>query len=171
MKILAISDNHGDFFAMEEVRSIYEEDIDLWLHCGDSELKEDSPHWQYFKTVRGNMDFTDEYPYSRVEEYYGEKFLVAHGHKHRVKASFEPLKQAAKEAGARIVLYGHTHVAKVDKEDDIYFINPGSITQPRGAIRKGSYAIIEINGDEGKVIFYDEDHKELTELNQDLLLK
>lgn len=168
MKILAISDNHGDIYAMEEIYSIYEEDIDLWLHCGDSELNEDNPHWQYYKTVRGNMDVTDAYPISRLEEYYGEKFLLVHGHKHRVKSSFSILKKEAEEAGARIALYGHTHVPKVDKEDGIYFINPGSITQPRGPIHKGSYAIIDIDGNNGKVSYYDEDHNELIELTQEL---
>jgi hypothetical protein len=168
MKVLAISDNHGDIYAMEEIYSIYEGEIDRWIHCGDSELTEEHPHWQYYKTVRGNMDFTDAFPISRVEEYYGERFLVVHGHKHQVKMSFAPLKKEAQEEKARIAFYGHTHIPQVDKEDGIYFINPGSIAQPRGPIRKGSYAIVEINGDEGKVTYYDEDHNELKELSQSL---
>ena len=45
----------------------------------------------------------------------------------------------AKENGAiNYIFYGHTHVAKVDKMDDIFFINPGSISQPRGQLRIGS---------------------------------
>lgn len=170
MKILVISDNHGDTYAMEEIYSIYEEDIDLWIHCGDSEFMEDHPQWSAFKTVLGNMDFSTVFPISRVEEYQGERFLILHGHKHHVKRTYDLLKEEAKDEGARIVFYGHTHVPKVDKENGIYFINPGSIAQPRGPIRKGSYAIVELNGDEGYITFYDEDHNELAELSQTLYL-
>lgn len=168
MKILVVSDNHGDTYAMEEIFSIYEKEVDRWIHCGDSELEDDHPHWQYYRTVQGNMDITNSFPISRVEEYYGEKFLVAHGHKHQVKMSFAPLIKEAKEVGARIVFYGHTHIPKVDKEDGIYFINPGSIAQPRGPISKGSYAILELDGDNGEITYYDEDHNKINELSQDI---
>lgn len=168
MKILAISDNHGDIYAMEEIYSIYQEEVDLWIHCGDSELKEDHPHWQYYQTVRGNMDRTDAFPITRIEEYYGEKFVIAHGHKHHVKMSFEALKKEAEKEEARFVFYGHTHIPRVDKEDGIYFINPGSIAQPRGPISMGSYAILDLEGDNGKVTYYDEDHNELSELSESI---
>jgi len=37
MKILIMSDTHGDSRVIDKVRSFYPE-IDLLIHCGDSEL-------------------------------------------------------------------------------------------------------------------------------------
>ncbi|WP_080146852.1 metallophosphoesterase family protein [Marinilactibacillus piezotolerans] len=170
MKVLVISDNHGEAYLMEEIFSIYQEEVDVWIHCGDSEFKEDNPVWQTYQTVRGNMDITKAFPETNVIEYYGQKFFVAHGHLHHVKTSFDALKKAARKEDCQIVFYGHTHIPKVDKEEGIYFINPGSISQPRGPINKGSYAILEIENNSGNITFYDEDHHSLPQLSQKIEL-
>lgn len=170
MKALVISDNHGDTYYMEEIFSIYQGEVDVWIHCGDSELTEQSPLWQNFQTVKGNMDVTDSFPESNVIKYYDQKFLVAHGHLHKVKSSFDLLKKEAAKEGIQIVFYGHTHIPRVDHEDGIYFINPGSIAQPRGPINKGTYAIVELEGNSGMVQYFDEDHNPVSQLNQKIEL-
>lgn len=168
MKTLIVSDNHRDVYRLEELISIYEDEIDLWLHCGDSEFGENHTVWSTFKTVKGNMDWESNFPGTRVEEINDTTFAMVHGHRHDVRYSLEPMAEVARENNASIVFYGHIHIAKVDKQDDVFFINPGSISQPRGSLRVGSYAIYEENS-EGKFIrFYDWNHNELDELSQKL---
>jgi len=170
VKVLVVSDNHKDEASLEELVNIYEEEgIDLWLHAGDSEFGSDHIAWNTFKTVKGNMDWESEFPMVRVETVAENPFVLLHGHKHQAKYSRDSMAAVAEENNAHIVFYGHTHVAKVDKMDEIFFINPGSITQPRGGLRIGSYAIYEQNDDDAMVRFYDWDHNELTELSQKLV--
>lgn len=170
MKALVISDNHGETYHMEEIFSIYQDEVDVWIHCGDSEFDLENPLWQNYQTVKGNMDNTNAFPDSNVINFYDHKFLVAHGHLHKVKSSFELLKKEAESEEIQIVFYGHTHIPRIDKENGIYFINPGSITQPRGPVNKGTYAIVELEGNVGTVQYFDEDHNPVSQLNQKIEL-
>ena len=56
-----------------------------------------------------------------------------------------------------LILYGHTHLPRLDVIDETIYFNPGSITIPKGG-NKPSYAIwdnhkIEIISNKGEVIF------------------
>lgn len=168
MKLLVVSDNHRNESSLEELIYLYEDQIDLWLHCGDSEFSSTHPIWNTFKTVSGNMDRRNEFSGHLIETMGDETFVVVHGHRHQVKFSFEPMEELAKENDARIVFYGHTHIAKVDQKNGIYFINPGSIAQPRGPLREGSYAIYEKNGKDEYITFYDWNHNKIEDLSQSL---
>ena len=169
MKVLIVSDNHRDEASLEDLIYIYEKEIDLWLHCGDSEFGVDHPVWNTFVTVQGNMDWENKLPKIAVEENEGTRFAVLHGHNHQVRRSLEPMEEVAEANNVSIVFYGHTHVAKVDEQNGVYFINPGSITQPRGANKVGSYAIYEEVGKDRFIRYYDWNHNELQELSQELL--
>lgn len=151
---------------MEEIFSIHQGDTDEWIHCGDSEFMEDYPLWQHYKTVLGNMDITNKYELSRIEQVGNFKYLLVHGHKHGVKTSFHQLIGLAQAEDIKLVFYGHTHIPKVEKEEGIFFINPGSITQPRDR-DKGTYLVIETDEDESNasLTFYDRDHTVLRDLS------
>lgn len=168
MKVLIASDNHRDVESLNDLVHIYKDEIDLWLHCGDSEFGSDHSIWQTFKTVKGNMDWEHNFSEVLIEEYKGTTFGVVHGHHHQVRQSMEPMAEVAHDNNVDIMFYGHTHIAKVDQLDDLFFINPGSIAQPRGLLRVGSYAIYEENEDGQWITFYDWNHNELTELSQKL---
>ena len=168
MKVLIVSDNHGDLASLEELINIYENEIDLWLHCGDSEFNASHPIWDTFKTVTGNMDRDPNLLDYRVETYEDETFLIVHGHRQQVRMTLEPMAELARENNAQIVFYGHTHVAQVDQIDGLYFINPGSIVQPRGSLRVGTYAIYEKKNQEEMITYYDWNHNKVEELSQKL---
>lgn len=168
MKVLIVSDNHKDEASLEDLIYIYEKEIDLWFHCGDSEYGMDHPVWKKFITVQGNMDWENKFPKIAVEESEGTRFVVLHGHNHQVRRSVEPMVEVAKANDASIVFYGHTHVAKVEEQKGTYFINPGSITQPRGSSKVGSYAIYEEKEKDRFIRYYDWNHNELGELSQRL---
>lgn len=166
MKLIIVSDNHGDTYYMEEILSIYENEVDSWIHCGDSEMKEDHPLWQNYKTVIGNMDYATGFELERLVEFNENKILVVHGHKHAVKKSNEEMKKRAKEEGVNIVFFGHTHIPSVEQEDGILFINPGSLTQPRDR-NVGTYLFMDLDRDSEEVslVFYDQNHNKLEELS------
>ncbi|MFO8069965.1 MAG: YfcE family phosphodiesterase, partial [Alkalibacterium sp.] len=115
MKLVVVSDNHGNTYYMEEIYSIHQADTDEWIHCGDSELMEDHPLWHHYKTVLGNMDITDKYKVSRIERFGEFRYLLVHGHKHEVKRNYDQLAELAKSHDVKVVFYGHTHIPKVEK--------------------------------------------------------
>lgn len=168
MKALIVSDNHGNIQILEELIDLYQDEVDVWLHCGDSEFMSTAAIWETFKPVRGNMDTGYALPLEHLETFGDERLLVVHGHNHRVGFTLDFINELAREQTADIVFYGHTHIATVDKIKDIYFINPGSIVQPRGALRVGSYAIYEKNKDGRFIRFYDWNHNEIPELSTEL---
>ncbi len=51
-----------------------------------------------------------------------------------------------------IALYGHTHVARVDKVNDLLMMNPGSIKSPRSKMVP-SYLILNITKDSIDYVF------------------
>lgn len=167
MKILVASDNHREETGLYDLLNIYD-DIDLWLHCGDSEFGIHNPLWSSFNTVKGNMDWENAFPNIRIEEVNDNRFIVVHGHNHQVRKSYELLLEEATKYNAGVVFYGHTHIAKVDQVNGVYFINPGSISQPRGSLQMGSYAIYENNEENSFIHFYDWNHNKIQELSQKL---
>lgn len=171
MRLLVLSDNHGNEIIMKEIYALYQEDIQLWVHCGDSEFDEFHPMWNIFKTVQGNMDITNAFPTEDICRFEDLKIAIAHGHLHNVKTTFAPLKELADSGEAKIVFYGHTHIPRIDKEDGIYFINPGSVSQPKGEFDIGTYAIIELEGKEGHIDFYDVNHNLIDSMSQEMQLK
>ena len=53
--------------------------------------------------------------------------MLVHGHRQGVKEDLERLYFTALEAGADLVLFGHTHRALHEQEGKVEFLNPGSI--------------------------------------------
>ena len=73
----------------------------------------------------------------------GRRVLMCHGHLYQVGMGLSHIKQKARDMGANIVLFGHTHVPVNMEENGILFLNPGSLTKPRGG-SACSYALLEI---------------------------
>ena len=159
MKILVISDTHGDKHRMEHVIA-NNQDVDLIIHCGDSELEAAYFDNKEIQIVRGNCDFDEHYPEERILELNQERFLVVHGHKHNVKSTLMPLFYRAKEVEATVVCFGHSHLLGAELQDGILFVNPGSLTNPRGRKEK-SYALLEKNDSNWIVTFFNEENKEI----------
>lgn len=159
-----VSDNHGDRYILSELIDIYQDEMDELIHCGDSELSPSDSVWDALNTVKGNMDFTDGYPVTRVEEAAGETLFITHGHLHRVKSTFDQVVREAKEAGARFAFYGHTHEPAIDIQDGVCLINPGSISQPRGRNTHKTYALIDLTERQLSIRYFDENHNEVKTL-------
>lgn len=105
--------------------------------------------------VRGNCDsevdeMVIEFPmmstYSTVL-YNGRRLFLTHGHIYH-----EDNLPNLKEGDA--IIYGHTHLPKLEKKGNIFIINPGSITFPKennpnsyGILEENIFRIKDLNGD------------------------
>lgn len=147
MKILAISDTHQWRENIEKVLEL-EKGIDLVLHMGDSE--DDMAYIESIcdcpvEAVRGNCDYGYILPEtSVVEPVEGIRMFMTHGHRFGVKSNEDRLVQAAKDNGASVALYGHTHEQFLMEIDGVLVINPGSLTYPRPRGQHPGYAVLEV---------------------------
>ncbi|WP_303220499.1 metallophosphoesterase family protein, partial [Enterococcus asini] len=57
MKYLVVSDNHGDRQILVDLVNHFQEQVDLFIHCGDSELPADDELFAIYQGVGGNCDF------------------------------------------------------------------------------------------------------------------
>lgn len=147
MKVLIVSDTHGRCFYLEKVLEKLQ-DIDLLIHLGDFEGGEDyirhiSPC--AVEMVSGNCDFfngLDRVKFIQLGKY---NIMLTHGHRYGVKYEIDTIREVAKENGADIVMFGHTHMPFLDLSGEIWAVNPGSITCPRQPGRIPTCIIMDID--------------------------
>ncbi|MEH7176414.1 metallophosphoesterase family protein [Neobacillus vireti] len=167
-KILVVSDSHGLTEELEEIRERHLNNVDLMIHCGDSEIMPDEEVMKGYLTVRGNCDF-DNYPLETTTMVAGRKLFITHGHKYSVKTSLMNLSYKAAEVAANIVCFGHSHVLGAEVIGGTLYLNPGSIRLPRGRIEK-TYVILDLLEDKIKMSVYDISGRELKELANEFVL-
>ena len=51
-----------------------------------------------------------------------------------------------------VLLLGHTHIPFIDKSENRLIINPGSVGQPRDKDPRASYAVIDLENLQAKII-------------------
>ncbi|MGM9919611.1 MAG: metallophosphoesterase [Bhargavaea sp.] len=156
-RIAVMSDSHGD---KETVRQFLDKQSgsDYLVHCGDSELSAEDMLLREMIAVKGNCD-QEGLPENRMLECGSFQVLVTHGHLDRVKTGLLPLRYRAEEAGADIVLFGHTHLYGAEVHDGILFVNPGSTHRPPPG-RPATYAVIEEKAEGVSVSFLQTDGTE-----------
>ena len=141
-KIGVISDSHG---ALANVRAASEalKECSYILHLGDHERDADEigeKNGVHVIALAGNCDLFSQAPTEAVFEVERVRVLGVHGHREGVKNGLLHLSLKAEQAGARLVLFGHTHIPGILTESGIIFVNPG-------ALRDGRYAVVEIDGE------------------------
>lgn len=147
MKILVVSDTHGDVNSL--LRAVKAQpEAEVIVHCGDGDeqvqLLKDTYKDKMIVGVRGNCDWNSFLPSKETLKICGKKIFITHGHLYNAKMGLYKVVCAAREEGADILLYGHTHIAMNTYEDGLYVMNPGSCSG-----YMASYGILEIteNGD------------------------
>ena len=145
MRIIVISDSHGRRSSIDYALQSHPDARHVFFlgdNIRDVEAIADYHTDRIFHIVTGNCDGDTMYPVTELCTVGGVKIIYTHGHHHSVKYTTAPLLEAAKKAGAKIALYGHTHIAKTEYIDGIYIVNPGSISLSREGAN--SYAVIDI---------------------------
>ena len=88
--------------------------------------------------VPGNCDGRrPDLPEQRVFTLEGCRLLMTHGHIYHVKMGPGAAIRAAREAGAHLLCFGHTHEAYCEFQNGMWVVNPGSI----GSLAKPTYAV------------------------------
>ncbi len=151
MKIGVMSDTHGKHYSTKKA-FMKMGNIDALIHLGDhctdlSILQSECVVPTY--TVRGNCDFSRQYPDFLDLVLEGKRFFITHGHLYHIKMGFDRIAYKAQEVSADVVLYGHTHMPEIFFEKGILFLNPGSTGSPRGG-RHATVGVIDIV--QGKLI-------------------
>lgn len=167
--IIVMSDSHGDRAIVEEIRNHYIGQVDAIFHNGDSELKSDDNVWEGVRVVAGNMDFYPGYSERLVTLLDGTRIAQAHGHLFGINFNFQKLDLWAQEEDADICLYGHLHIPDAWMNGKTLFLNPGSISQPRGSINERLYARVEITPERFKVDYLTRTHEVYPDLTKEFL--
>ena len=161
MKILVMSDTHGDANVIKQVQQYYP-NIKITIHCGDSELASNHEALSsMIVAVRGNCDRDEAFPIESFVQLDNVKVYTTHGHVFDVKSTPLKLLYRAKEVEADLVFYGHSHRLAAEMIDGTLFINPGSLLKPRGRKEK-SFAIVERNLNNWHVTFYTDANEKIS---------
>ena len=172
MLIQVVSDIHGDAKHLKEVLDLKKE-CDLLLLCGDylnhgprnplpdgwepkaaaNILNERASN---IVAVRGNCDSeVDEmmlnfpcleaYTNIVVQRSNGQSFRIFAHHGHL----YDRKKLKCMLPKSTLVVSGHTHVPLIEEEEGLFYLNPGSISLPKGGgnLNKRSFALIDIKDD------------------------
>ena len=153
MRVGVISDTHVPAVARSLPAAVFElfQGVDLILHAGDilemsvlDELGTIAP----VEAVAGNMDGSEvclNLPYKKIITLGKFRVGLIHG-KYKIEVQREMIRKEFDDID--LIVYGHSHTPFWGKENNVYFLNPGSPTDKRYA-PYNSVAILEL-GDELK---------------------
>lgn len=154
MKVLIVSDTHGKNYnllnTLEKVAP-----IDLLIHLGDFEGGE-----EYIRSiagcpvemVAGNNDYFAGLPKEIIMKIGNYVVMLTHGHRFGVNYGTNDILDTAKKNHVDIVMFGHTHIPMINRVQDIWLINPGSLALPRQQGREKTFIIMELDA-RGEVHF------------------
>lgn len=147
MRLAVFSDTHGNTNLMPQAVRRMQPDILVHLgdHIRDSRLLASGFPSIPLYAVPGNCDFASR-EQDTLEFYAGPvKVFATHGHRYYVKSTMDSLLNAAYFSGAQLVLYGHTHIARIEYPAGMTVVNPGS----SGLGSEPSFAVIDISDSGG----------------------
>ncbi|MCD7742197.1 MAG: metallophosphoesterase [Ruminococcus sp.] len=146
MRLIVFSDTHGSFSAAREIVE-RNQDVYTFIFLGDGEREIDKLRIVYpeklILNVAGNCDYNSFTPNSDLYNAGKVKVFFTHGHRFGVKYDKTKLYEKAREVGASVALFGHTHERYYEYRDGIHLLNPGSAACPRDG-RSPSYAFVDI---------------------------
>jgi len=151
-KILLISDTHGDTSLLEnEILPKYANEVQLVIHLGDFayDLLDMQKNYPNLPMVGVDGAFEMKEKAERIITVGGDvkrRILLLHGHTVNVKFGLERIVYHAQEREVDACFFGHTHVETQFTKNGIFFMNPGSLTEPRGAAH-GSFGLVTISSE------------------------
>ncbi len=149
MKIGVISDNHG--YIHPGVFAQFS-GVDQILHAGDiggrdiiTSLETIAP----VQAVYGNIDtfpIVSDYPEILRAEFEGVTICMTHIFDGLSDPRIQQEMQHSPNQKLDIMIFGHSHQARLEKEGDTYLMNPGAAGKRRFSLRI-SVGLITISGD------------------------
>ena len=140
MRILVLSDSHGDYLTMKkaiEVQSTAE--VVVYLGDGLRDFERCMPllEGKRVYAVKGNNDDVVDCPKNQVISVGGVKIYITHGNSELVDYTLGELVGVANENDCRLALHGHTHIQAEAYYDGVRVFCPG-------AIKNDEYGIVDI---------------------------
>jgi len=150
MQILVISDSHGKIDSIPHLLKTYNRKVQAVIHLGDNfgDLLQFQSQYSAmdFIAVAGNCDFASkDAPRERILAFGPKRVLLIHGHSLNVKASYNRLMYYSLEKEVDACLFGHTHIPEVFSHESVFFMNPGSLSEPRGS--RAGYGLLNIDNE------------------------
>lgn len=158
MRLGVISDTHGHVELTRPAMRMFESlEIDAVLHCGDIGSMAVVELFSAWPThfVFGNCDENTKAFAESIEqagqtchglfgdlEFDGVKVALLHSHERR------QFRETIDSGQYRLVCYGHTHVAAIDRHGDTTVLNPGAIYRAS----PHSIAVVELPAVEATII-------------------
>jgi len=168
-RILTVSDTHGDWRGLLRIVKKFGPSCDALFLLGDcyhdlEELLELANEKEEVRNVippllafvKGNCDAREllvsfdignkgnvSMPDSLLINVNGQNIYLTHGHLQGVDFGYNKLGLEATLNQAKYALHGHTHVPVCEEKGNFVFINPGSISRPRGGSHR-SFAILTV---------------------------
>jgi|BioPla2DNA2_1021312.scaffolds.fasta_scaffold26725_3 putative phosphoesterase len=147
MKVLIVSDTHGkNNYLLQTLEKV--SPIDLLIHLGDLGGSENFIKSMVncpVEMISGNNDYFNGLAKDKIIKIGNYSVYLTHGHRYGVYYNTDMIKEAARARQADIVMFGHTHIPMIDLMDDIWAINPGSLSLPRQRNRIPTYIIMDID--------------------------
>lgn len=143
-QILIISDSHHHNEILNQI-FFQHSSIDTCIFCGDIQDEIEHLSITHFHPVAGNNDF-GMLPKELLLTLEGYQILVVHGHYQQIEFGTNELEKYAQEKKVQIVCFGHTHDPRFFQSNGIYYLNPGSVSFPRGGhVFVPCYAILTLD--------------------------
>jgi putative phosphoesterase len=159
MKIIVFSDAHGNKGIINRIIN-YNPDADFIISLGDSEVDYQFLLDLDILAIKGNYPRDPGFAYEGELKVEDKTIFMTHGHKYGVHRKLSKLASHALKKEYDLVLYGHTHIAQIDRVGTTILVNPGSIKSPRNAIPP-SYLVITVEEGEFKFKFKEANTNEL----------
>ncbi len=144
MKAVVLSDSHGSFGELKKAvdAEIKNGGVSMIMFAGDVQRDADAIRREYPRipvaVVLGNNDWSvRDVPFDVTFTFAGKRVFMTHGHKYHVKYGLNTLLLKAREQGADICVFGHTHRPYLEKVSGVLMLNPGSAWM--------SYAVLEVD--------------------------
>ncbi|HEY8345446.1 MAG TPA: metallophosphoesterase [Bacillota bacterium] len=154
MRILVVSDSHGDFSSLKKVYNRENEDkgLDLVIHLGDGVL--DALRLQQIsqlplEAVNGNNDPKKAFPEELCIKLDGIRVFCCHGHTFNLPSGLKTISSFARRTKSDLAFFGHTHQHFIQKKKGLTLINPGAICRWE---KDPGYILLEIEAGRYRLI-------------------
>lgn len=152
MKILILSDSHGDTAVTEKI--VRRERPDHLLFLGDG-LRDTEELARIFPTlpicgVKGNNDWMSDEETEKTILLAGTRIFLCHGHTTGVRQTTDVQWLRARQKNCTVSLFGHTHSQYLEERDGILLLNPGTAMRDLYAVltlRPGEKPTAELKRD------------------------
>ncbi|MCK4353359.1 YfcE family phosphodiesterase [candidate division WOR-3 bacterium] len=149
MKVGVLSDSHKNVEFVEKVIGWFKkQEVEKIIHLGDD--YDDADTVKHPEVIKIPGVFSEHYknpdiPNRLIFEFEGWKVLITHtreSHKNDLPKDLKPEK-VIKSKEAEIILYGHTHIPKIERQGGIIYINPGHLQESDKKGYPPSFALLD----------------------------